>query len=90
VDKGFFGTNGFSVEAGATTPDLYQAEMKQRMLEMAQKRFLLCDHTKIGHTCFAQFAPADRIDTLITDSLDAPMRKALQEIDLDVVEAVSA
>ncbi|MFZ4777325.1 MAG: DeoR/GlpR family DNA-binding transcription regulator [Terrimicrobiaceae bacterium] len=88
VDKGFFGANGFSLEAGATTPDLGQAEVKQRMLTMVQKVFLLCDHTKIGHACFAQFASVDRIDTLITDSLDSKMRNAFQEIDLVCMEAV--
>jgi len=89
VDKGFFGANGFSLEAGATTPDLGQAEVKQRMLTMVQKVFLLCDHTKIGHACFAQFASVDRIDTLITDTLDEPMRKAFHERDVEFLEAVA-
>jgi len=88
VDKGFFGANGFSLEAGATTPDLGQAEAKQRMFAMVKKVFLLCDHTKIGHTCFAQFASVDRIDTLITDSLDSQTRKAFQESDLVFIEAI--
>jgi DeoR family fructose operon transcriptional repressor len=86
VDKGFFGANGFSLEAGATTPDLGQAEAKQRMLAMVQKVFLLCDHTKIGHACFAQFASVERIDTLITDALDKKMKEAFQEIDLVFIE----
>ena len=87
LDKGFFGTNGFSLEAGATTPDLGQAEVKQHMLSMVQKVFLLCDHTKIGLTSFAQFAPVDRIDTLITDSLEEPTRNAFQEKDVEILEA---
>ena len=88
VDKGFFGTNGLTIEAGATTPDLGQSDVKQFMLSLVQKVFLLCDHTKIGQTCFAQFASLDRIDTLLTDTLDEPTRKAFQEAELDFLEAV--
>jgi DeoR family fructose operon transcriptional repressor len=89
VDKGFFGTNGFSLEAGATTPDLGQSDIKQRMIEMAQKVYLLFDHTKIGRVCFSRFADIADIDTLITDRLDPHLRAELEEGDVSVLEVAN-
>lgn len=84
VDKGFFGTNGFSIEAGPTTPDLGQAQIKRRMIEMAQKVYLLCDHSKIGHVSFARFADLSDIDSFITDAVDSKMRKQLEKLGIHV------
>jgi DeoR family fructose operon transcriptional repressor len=87
VDKGFFGANGFSIETGATTPDISQAQIKRRMIEMAQKVYLLCDHSKMGHTCFARFADLHDIDAIITDTLDSPKRDQLEELGIQVTQA---
>jgi DeoR family fructose operon transcriptional repressor len=84
VDKGFFGANGFSLEAGPTTPDLGQAQLKRQMIGMAQKVYLLCDHSKIGHVSFARFAGLTDIDSLITDQMDSTMRERLEDLGISV------
>lgn len=67
VDKVFLGTNGFTLERGCTTPDMNQAEIKEIMVKIASKVFVLCDSSKFGNTSFSQFAPPSLIDVLITD-----------------------
>lgn len=84
VDKGFFGANGFSLEAGPTTPDLGQAQIKRQMIEMAQKVYLLCDQSKIGHVCFARFANLNEIDSFITDRIDSKIRDRLEDLGVSV------
>ena len=90
VDKGFFGANGFSVEAGATTPDIGQAATKREMIRIARKVFLLCDHEKIGRVSFSRFATLESIDTFITDSTDGTLRQKLEEADVEVICAPPA
>jgi DeoR family fructose operon transcriptional repressor len=87
VDKGFFGANGFSLEAGATTPDLGQSAAKRDMIRMARKVFLLCDHEKIGCVSFSRFATLDDLDALITDSPDDALRQRLEEAGIEVIQA---
>ena len=90
VDKGFFGANGFSVEAGATTPDIGQAAAKREMIRIARKVFLLCDREKIGRVSFSRFATLDTIDTFITDSTDETLRQKLEEAEVEVICAPPA
>lgn len=85
VDKGFFGANGFSVDAGATTPDVGQAATKREMIRIARKVFLLCDHEKIGRVSFSRFASLDNIDTFITDAIEGTLRQKLEEADVEVI-----
>lgn len=87
VDKAFMGANAFSIEKGASTPDLQLAELKRRMLSIARKVFLLVDSSKIGKDSFAGFAAPDSIDCLITDELDVETARALDEMGIEVVAA---
>ena len=67
VDKAFMGANGVSIKRGLTTPDLNQAEIKKAMMDIASEVIVLCDSSKIGSVTFAQIAPLERVDRLITD-----------------------
>lgn len=84
VDKAFMAANSFSLEKGATTPDIQQAEMKSSLLEIAARTILLVDGTKIGRNSFVQFAQPERIDCLITDCLDDRFRKSVEELGIEV------
>ena len=68
VDKAFMATNGISLNKGATTPEVNQAEIKKAMLAIASKIVILCDSSKIGRSSFAQFAKIQQVDIIITDS----------------------
>lgn len=87
VDKAFMGANSFSIEKGASTPDLQQAEMKGQMIAIATKVTLLVDHTKFGKNSFAQFGPLESISSIVTDEIDDADKAALEEQGIDIVVA---
>ena len=87
VDKAFMGANGFSATKGATTPDINQAETKKKMIDLASKVILLCDHTKLGRVSFAQFATTDQINVLITDRVEASEQLLIEKSGVELLVA---
>jgi DeoR family transcriptional regulator, fructose operon transcriptional repressor len=85
VDKAFMAANSFSVDSGATTPDLHHAEIKRQMMSIATKVYLLVDSSKLGRSSFAQFAAADGIDCLIVDAIPPDEARALEELGVEVL-----
>ena len=85
VDKAFMGTNGLSLDRGATTPDINTAQTKKLMVAMASSVVVLCDSSKLGRDSFAQFAPFDQIDTIITESCSEAEKDRLEEHGVAVV-----
>lgn len=85
VDKTFLGTNGFSLDKGATTPDIIHAEDKRQMIAMARHVILLCDSSKIEKVFFVRFAEPGQINTLVTDTLDADLKKRLEDAGMTVI-----
>ena len=87
VDKAFLGANSFSARKGASTPDLSQADIKSRMIEIATRVVLLCDQSKLETDSFINFASPSQIDLLITDGLPENLRRGYEEMDIDVISA---
>ncbi|MFZ2636188.1 MAG: DeoR/GlpR family DNA-binding transcription regulator [Rectinemataceae bacterium] len=87
VDKAFMGANSFSVEKGASTPDLQQAEMKRLMITISTKIVFLVDSTKIGRNSFVQFGPIDCMECLVTDAIGENDRHTLEENGIEVIIA---
>lgn len=87
VDKAFMACNSFSVEKGASTPDINQAETKKLMMSIAARVIMLFDAGKLGRTSFALFAPLETIDTIVTDAIGAEDRTRLEEKGIDVLVA---
>jgi len=87
VDKAFMALNSFSLEKGASTPDINHAETKKLMMSIAAKVIFLFDSSKLGRTSFALFAPLESIDTIVTDAIGAEERGRLEESGIDVVVA---
>ena len=85
VDKAFMALNSFSIEKGASTPDITHAETKKLMMSIAAKVILLFDSSKMGRNSFALFAPPDRIDAIVTDSLRPDDRARLEENGIEVI-----
>ena len=59
--KGFWGTNGATLEQGFTTPDINEAQVKRTSMERTGKRYVLTDASKFGTVApvtFAEFASA--------------------------------
>ena len=87
VDKAFMALNSFSLDKGASTPDINHAETKKLMMSIAAKVILLFDSSKMGRSSFALFAPMESIDTIVTDAISSPERARLEENGIDVVLA---
>jgi DeoR family fructose operon transcriptional repressor len=85
VDKAFMGLNSFSLEKGASTPDIGHAETKKLMITIAAKVVLLFDSSKMGRNSFAQFAAIDEVDSIITDAISETDRKALEDTGIEVI-----
>ncbi len=88
VDKAFMVTNSFSIEKGASTPDLAQAEVKKKMIEIAARVYLLCDSSKLNKSSFVQFARPDQIDVLITETIDNSRKTLFEESGFKVISHI--
>jgi DeoR family transcriptional regulator, fructose operon transcriptional repressor len=88
VDVAFLGTNGISVGAGLTTPDLAEAAVKRATLTIAARTVLLADHSKVGVVTLARYGELKQIDLLITDSgLPIADMRELGDAGLRVIRA---
>ena len=72
VDKAFLAANGASIVEGLSTPNIDMAGIKSTLIARSDKRFLLCDHTKLDRNAFATFAPITAVNALITDKQADP------------------
>ena len=85
VDKAFCGVNGITIDAGLTTADIEEAAIKNTMLTIARKRYLLADHSKFNKVYMSKIAPLSMIDTIITnDKVDRNILEQIQATE-DVV-----
>lgn len=87
VDKAFMAANGFSIERGATTPNVEQGVTKREMMAVAVKNYLLVDSSKFGSNSFSQFAELDDLDVIITDSASPTTITALESHGIEVLIA---
>jgi DeoR family fructose operon transcriptional repressor len=85
VDKAFMACNSLSIERGASTPEMLQAETKKLMISVANKVILLSDYTKMGKDSFVQFAPLSILDVLVTDNISEEDKKQFEEQDIQVI-----
>lgn len=67
--KSFLGANGISLEAGITTPDKREAEVKKAALKNSREVFFLADHSKFDRITAITFAPLSE-GKIITDRLE--------------------
>jgi DeoR family transcriptional regulator, fructose operon transcriptional repressor len=87
VNKAFMGTNALSLDKGASTPDISQAETKKAMIQCAQEVILLCDSSKIGKVSLAQFARIEDIDIFVTDAIGTQDKSSMEEKEVTVIVA---
>ncbi|MBM7171160.1 DeoR/GlpR transcriptional regulator [Streptomyces sp. G44] len=88
ADVLFLAANGFSAEAGLTTPDLAEAAVKRAAVAAARRVVLLADSAKHGQEHFARFGDLTDVDLLITDTGLAPeAAAAIERTGTEVVRA---
>lgn len=88
ADVAFIGCNGVDPKGGITNLNLPEAEVKQRMVESADRTVVLADGSKIGQVHFGHVAQLLDIDLLVTAG-KAPAAKlsAIRSAGLEVLEA---
>ena len=52
---------------GVTTPNLTEAQIKRKVIEVSRQAILVCDATKFGKVTMARICPLDRFSSIITD-----------------------
>jgi DeoR family transcriptional regulator of aga operon/DeoR family fructose operon transcriptional repressor len=85
VDRAFLGTSGVTLSHGYSTPDSLDAQMKQAMIRIADKAYVMTDSSKFGHNCMVSFARCSRIDMTLTDSgVPQKVLKEFRQHGLDI------
>jgi DeoR family transcriptional regulator of aga operon len=86
LDVMFTGVDGISVAGGLTTFNALEARTNQVLIERSSRVIVVADHTKLGRATFAQIAPIDVVDTVVTDSgADPAELDALRAAGVSVV-----
>jgi DeoR/GlpR family transcriptional regulator of sugar metabolism len=67
VDKLFLGVDGLDVREGLTTPNMGEAAVNRRMIDIAREVIVVADHSKFGKVTFSRIAPIESVDVVISD-----------------------
>ncbi len=91
ASKAILGVHGISRRFGLTTPMEYAAETSRLMIDRTRGDIIVvADHRKIGLVSDFVTAPAERIDTLITDRFpDEEYIKDFEALNIKVVQTSS-
>lgn len=86
IDIMFTSGNGFSIDSGLTDFNLYEVELKKRIVERSQKLIAIVDYSKIGINSSAAFASINKIGMVITDKpIDTNLLTDLEKHQVDVL-----
>lgn len=67
VNKAFISCHSFHADYGISDSNELQARVKKKMIERAEKSYIMVDHTKIGRKSFSYIDNVESIDYVITD-----------------------
>lgn len=85
ADKMFLGAGGLSLEIGATTATVLDAEVDRMCAQASEQVIAVVDSSKIGRKGLVSVVPLTDIDVLITDSGAPPeFVSQLQALDVEV------
>jgi DeoR family fructose operon transcriptional repressor len=87
VDKLFLSASGFSLEHGATDPDIREAQVKKAMIPSAKEVILVVDSAKYGRADFAKIVPIGAIQKIVTD--DGLPAKAIAALEAEGVQVLT-
>lgn len=89
VNKLFFSCKGIHEEWGISDSNELQALVKRKIIQMAEKKYLLLDHTKVDKKAFANIDAIDAIDVIIIDSnATDEMISGFEKPDIQIIKAI--
>lgn len=68
VDKVFLGVDGFDIKYGIYTPNIEEAYINQKMIELAKEVILVADSSKFRRKSMCFICETSRIHTVVTDT----------------------
>lgn len=84
-DKLFLGVDGFDMEFGLTTPNLFEARLNQVMVEVSKEVIAVTDSSKFGRKSLCLIAKPNQIDKVITDTnITKQYYEALANLGIEV------
>jgi len=85
VDLAFVGTDGFSVENGATTHHVEGAEIVQKMRDRSTRTVLIADSSKYGRVGFTRVLDLSDVSVIVTDDeLPAEARTRITNLGVEL------
>ena len=66
-DKCFLGTNGISIKAGFTTPEVNEAMVKKKVLELSEEKYILADEDKFDKISNIKFSSLGNCKIITTN-----------------------
>lgn len=80
IDTAFISASGFSKDDNFTVSNIYEAELKTKVISKAKKVVILLDSSKIGKSLPYTFAKLSDIDIFLTEgTLSDDMRSYIEE-----------
>ncbi len=67
ADRFFLAVDGLDAEFGPTTPDILEAQLNGRMMEVAKETVVVSDSSKLGRRSLSRIGPIEKIARVITD-----------------------
>jgi DeoR/GlpR family transcriptional regulator of sugar metabolism len=88
ADRLFLAVDGFDLEIGASTPDVFEAQLNGVMMRVAKEVNVVADSSKLGRRSVSRIGPLEKVHRLITDSrAPGEFVDALRKKGVDVVVA---
>lgn len=68
ADRLFLAVDGFDLDIGASTPDVFEALLNGVMMQVSKEVNIVADSSKLGRRSVSRIGPLEKIHRLITDS----------------------
>ena len=87
IELAFMSSSAFTLDSGFTVSNVYEAELKQKVISKAKKSIMMMDTSKIGKDLMFTLANLDDIDVLVTeaDSLPYDIVKRAKDADIELI-----
>lgn len=86
ADTLFLGVDGFDTEYGLSTPDILEARLNRKMIEVSKKVILLTDSSKFGRRSLSFIAKPEAIDAVVTDSnVPKQIAQSLRSSNVEII-----
>jgi len=86
ANKAIISCKGFDIEKGFTESNELEAQVKKLMIEIADKVYMIADHTKMNKTALVNIAILDDVDFIFTDKILPPSQEnAIREKNVEIV-----